>query len=248
MLNNLYKDYNIKNLSGGSKSDALGDLYEEYFDTVLLSDSVRDNFNAGKINSSEDEYYDSFMRFHGISNVDSVKKIQVPKLDSGGSPKTDTALAINGDLILRVSIKATQSVSVTAAEFDVETITNNVGITDPSVIQLMEKHQKDASAKYMTKQEKQALKDGLQQYAKGFGRWVLTGDADQDSKDIRVANLICVFKLSKEDRKLINYSIHHPDEYIKKMQKRSSGFGTGLSWTYAKSSKYNKIQFKCPVY
>lgn len=269
LLESLYQKYNIYNFEFGAIHDKLGDVYEEYCVTLLKDSCLLKKMLTNKADTLDERVFTDILRCNGVTNLNSIKSISatnsVPHRASGGLPKTDIIITIDykDGSVKKYPMSCKQSTvsKVALAEFDVDTICNEMGITNPRLKQLMLKHQVDKSAKNFTAAEKQELNDLMRPIAKDFVRWVLTGSPDKNDNDIRIPKSIITFKLTKPaDRYAINvekgdfdyfdYSTHTIEEYIdiimlnKSGKPKPGGFGTGLSWTYATGSGGYKIQFK----
>ncbi len=246
-LDSLYIKYNIDNLPYGNQSDALGDLYEEYVEYIFSNEYIVKNFNAGiaPSNTAETLFYEVCGQ-HDIEHIDSIARLSVPKRESGGEPKTDFCVQLN-DEILKFSVKQSHAAAITVAEFDVNTISEEVGITDERLVSLMRKFQKDGSGKNFQTHEKVDLTERLRPYKKNFVRWAISGTATNNSDDLRMANHTIMFMVDKNNKRLNDFSTYTISEQVSKITNRQSGYGTGLSWTYATGTKGKKIQFKCPV-
>ena len=253
VLEGLYNSYNIKNLSFGVLQDKLGDVYEKFVVNVLENKSYLSSYNNDTI--CEDWEYELFAQVMNGYNInkDFVKNITaadpVPVRMSHGLSKTDVIMTVNDSIKYPISIKQSTARKVAFAEFDVNTIVKEVGITDPELIRLLNKHQEDASAKNFTSEEKETLKEKLRPIARNFVRWVITG-SPIISDDIRIPTMIIKFDINKSDNSLKSYKVYNIEDYIdeimydKNGNLKKGGFGTGLSWTYATGSKGKKIQFK----
>lgn len=253
VLDNLYKEYNIANLSFGVLQDKLGDVYEKFVVNILENVDYISAYRASK--HIKDWEYVLFSDILNDYNIDRnvVKKITatdpVPVRMSHGLSKTDVIMTLNDDKKFPISVKQSTAKKVAFAEFDVDTIVKEVGITDPELIRLLKKHQRDASAKNFTKEEKDILTEKLKPIARNFVRWVITG-SPVVSNDIRIPTMIVKFDINKNDNSLKSYKVYDIESYIdsimydKHGNLKKGGFGTGLSWTYATGSKGKKIQFK----
>lgn len=254
-LEELYSKYNIHNLKHGRRGDALGDLYEEIVLDCFDKDKSQDIHFLQNIRKQILSNYN--VDSQKIKSIDATSKIKLRP--NGGLPKTDVAAKItmtdNSIHNLKISVKQTSASKVAIAEYDVDTIFYEVGINknkENLLYQLMLKHQTDASAKNFTEKEKEDLTNLLQPYKKLFLRWIFTMDPNINKEDIRVPDSIIIFKVDKESNgsHYINHCFYKIEEYIKSKSKNKnnkptkSGFGTGLSWTYATGSKGKKIQFK----
>jgi len=254
LLNSLYDKYNIEFLSGGIKTDKLGDVYEEFVCHIFASkSSVLYFLSHDGIEKTIIEMI--FAKFN--INLDELEEIsstdKVPKRPSGGNSKTDVILILtlkNGSIHkLPLSVKQTSARKVAFAEYDVRTICSEVGITDENIINLMLKHQGDASAKNFTHNEKEMLTTLLSPYVESLVRWIVTMAPDKSMVGDAYPVGVIKFIVNK-DAKLISYNVYNIQEYINYIrykpngQIKKGGFGTGLSWTYATGSKGTKIQFK----
>ena len=247
-LEKLYADYDISNLKYGERGDALGDLYEEFTESAFLSSE-----NIYKFNKNYKDKTIEFRLLHSICSpyVDKIEKLQilpVNRRDSGGLPKTDLSILLNKMVKINLSIKQSVAKNVTAAEFDVATIRKEVKLSDPKLITLLEKFQRDNSAINFSKEEKESMTKLLHKKKKDLVRWILTGSIKKNAVDNRIANHILMYKLDKKEHTLKSFNSYSVEKHIEKLIKKTAGFGTGLSWTYATGSKGKKIQFKCPVY
>ncbi len=261
LLLSLFSKYSIKSLGHGAREDKIGDVFEEYCVNLLANPNLLKKAKQNTLNTDIDEYVFSSLIKH-FPNYLQIEKIDATNMIehryTGGNAKTDVIADItysNGKTIsFPISVKQSTVAKVAMAEFDVDTIRREIGIKDTRLIELMEKHQKDASAKNFTKPEKEELKERLSPYKKEFVKWVISGSSS-DSADLKFPKILIKFTLSKpktqdslEDIKIIDcYTI---DEYVQKLLYKPNGkparggFETGLSWTYATGSKGFKIQFK----
>lgn len=262
LLEELFNQYSIITLKHGIREDKIGDVFEDYCvhtlcNTDLLQKAKQNNLNPNNI----DEYvYKILIRYFPnplqIINISATKKIE--HRYTGGNSKTDVIADItysDGQTIsFPISVKQSTAAKVAMAEFDVATIVHEIGITDTVLIQLMEKHQSDASAKYFKPEEKEELTERLKRYKEKFVKWVISG-CHEDSNDLKFPKIILKFSLSKPVNeqsleKIENITCFTIDEYVHNILYKSNGepvkggFGTGLSWTYATGSKGKKIQFK----
>ena len=269
ILENLYKKYDIANFAFGKIHDKLGDVYEEYCIIVLQDEN---NLNKAKNNlddnSLELSVFKSLLGIYDINDFSLIEKITatntVPHRETKGLSKTDVIATVyykNGTKQnLSISCKQSTVPKVAFAEFDVETICREVGISDETLKQLLLKHQTDASAKNFTPAEKAQLRNKLAPIARNFVRWVITGSIKKIPTDVVFPTSIIKFQLKKPlnryaisvengDFSYQNFKVHTIEEYIdtimlKNGKIKNGGFGTGLSWTYATGSKGVKIQFK----
>ena len=270
LLDALYEKYEIASLSFGKIHDKLGDAYEE-FCVKVLSDSrylqmAKENRQADCL---EFDVFKAVLKGCGISEFFDIKEISatniVPHRASRGLSKTDVIITIqfvNGsEKKVAISCKQSYVPKIAFAEFDVDTICREVGITDERLKELMLKHQTEKSAKYFTPAEKAELRAKLEPIRDRFVRWVITGSPEKNPADLVFPTVLIKFKLKKPaDRydihvekgelQLQSFAVTTVEEYIysvihtKTGAVRPGGFGTGLSWTYATGSGGHKLQFK----
>ena len=270
LLEELYKKYKIADLTFGTIHDKLGDAYEEFCVTVLSDDM---NLQKAKLNIKPEnldyEVYLSILNCCGITDFTCIKNIsatnKIPHRQTHGLSKTDVIITItyeNGtENKIAMSCKQSYVPKMAFAEFDVETICREVGITNERLKALMLKHQTDKSAKHFTNAEKAELRTLLEPIRENFVRWVITGSPYKNPTDIVYPTIIVIFKLKKPanrydikvsngDLSLVSFGAVTVEDYIhsiiydKKGNVKNGGFGTGLAWTYATGSGGFKIQFK----
>ncbi len=258
-LQQLYDDYRIYDLPHGIVGDKLGDVFEDYCIYIFQRDDYLRAFNARTPINGSYEYtiFATTLLKYGIPPETNIQEIcatnDVLSRVTGGLPKTDIILDLylsdTNRLQVPISVKQSTASKVAFAEFDVDTIVREVGITDTELINLLKKHQTDASAKKFSSSEKQLLTDKLQPISKNFVKWVATG-CPHNSCDLRIPKIILKFDLARDTYIINKYAIYTSDEYVEHImynhngELKKGGFGTGLSWTYATGSKGHKIQFK----
>lgn len=262
LLHSLYTKYNIYQLSQGAITDALGDVYEDFVEGIFKDLPTMKSWPKGSLEELIVRGLFDYLSNYG-TNIKSISSSRrgIPLTINGGSPKTDVYLTIYlvgnpSPIIVPLNVKQSTVSRVSFAEYDVNTIANVLGIIDPQLIFLLNKHQADGSAKYFTQAERDYLRTHLNPYAISLVRWCITLSPIPVSQDIRYPEYVIRFDLHHpKDSGLLanqykNFNIYSIDEYIRKIMfnnsgnPRTGGFGTGLSWTYATGSKGMKIQFK----
>lgn len=255
ILDNLYNQYDIANLSFGVLQDKLGDVYEKFVVNVLENSTYLSNYKySKKCNDWEFSLFSDVVQGYNLK-LNNVQKITatdpVPVRLSHGLSKTDVIMNVCSTTTTKypISVKQSTARKVAFAEFDVDTIVKEIDIKDKELIRLLTKHQTDASAKNFTKEEKESLTEKLKPIARQFVRWVITGSPEK-SEDIRIPTMIIKFDINKSNNSLKSYKVYSIEDYIDEIMydkhgnPKKGGFGTGLSWTYATGSKGKKIQFE----
>lgn len=270
LLDELYKKYDIANLSYGKVHDKLGDVYEEFCVRILSDEGFLVAAKQGRqINCVEFELFKALLSKAGYVDFSSIKEImatnKVPHRSTKGNAKTDIIATIIDNkgmkTILPISSKQSYAAKVAIAEFDVDTICQEAVISNERIKILMQKFQVAKSAKGLTDGEQEELKELLVPYAKNLVRWAIAGSPEENPMDVVFPKFLVKFKVVKpKDRynihvdkgelQYVSFSIFTIDEYVnsliydKKGRIKKGGFGTGLSWTYASGSGGHKIQFK----
>lgn len=262
LLANLYQKHHIHQIvNSGALTDALGDVYEDFVEAIFKDLSTLQSWS---VNSLEYRVKDQLLNYLNlnISHISTISSSRrgIPPTLNGGTPKTDVYLnivLINGSTrLVPLNVKQSTVSKVSFAEYDVNTIVQALGVQDPRLICLLEKHQVDASAKNFTINEKQYLRQYLAPYARSLVRWCITLNPNPTVQDIRYPEYVIRFDLHhpKNNNPMGNqykdFKVYDIESYINKIMLNNSGnprvggFGTGLSWTYATGSKGRKIQFK----
>jgi|TARA_R110000824_G_scaffold124707_1_gene283456 hypothetical protein len=237
------------NPGGGSWGARAGLAYELFMTRLPWTDYDRINsLLRGETapSSLEDHVIYHVLSKAGVTFLRSAEIREVPDLDSGGQPKTDVWLVINAEVHVKMSVKRSHASSVAVSEFDVDTMAAQIGLTNPALLYLMRKHQTARSAKYFSQQERERLAALLAPHRRSLINWALSGCKEDTSDDPRHANFIVMFKTDPDGR-LLGFATETLNDSVEHLSTRSSGFNTGLSWTYATGSGSTKIQFKAPV-
>lgn len=262
LLLSLFDKYSIKVLGHGVREDKLGDVFEEYCVTLLCSTTLLQRVKQKCFNNNDIDDFVFYSLVNHFPYAEQIKSISATnKIEhryTGGNSKTDVIADITyldgTKNSIPISVKQTTATKVAMAEFDVSTISREIGIIDTRLIELMEKHQKDASAKNFSVEEKEELTQRLRPYKVKFAKWVVSG-SPVDSNDLRFPKILIKFALSKPFyeqslEEIENINCYTIDEYVHNILYKQNGnpnkggFETGLSWTYATGSKGRKIQFK----
>lgn len=256
LLQRLYEEFDIDNLplqQHGKTYDALGKLYEKYIIEIFKNMDSISTLHSNEYPQEKDiiqKFLDiKNITFTDISNISSSDH-DLGRTIAGGSPKTDVVitLTLHGQppLCIPLNIKASSKNKVSIAEYDAETICTSVGIPDGELKDLIFKHQNDQSAKNFTFLQKQRLTELLKPYRKEFIRWCITLNSQPSQENILYPDLLIRFKVI--NREFVSVEMCDIETYIDTKiaaaEKRNSGFGTGLSWTYASGSGSKKMQFK----
>jgi hypothetical protein len=163
----------------------------------------------------------------------------VPRLPSGGSPKTDIILTVfyknKNQKKINISCKKTTAKSVSYHEYSANDFIKVLEITEKKLKELLIKHQNDGSANSFTNEERQYFKITIQKYKYRLWEWVILGK--HGSED--VGHLVDII--------ITNDKVYTFVEFVSYLETKTNGFNTGLNWTYQSRGKGRTIQLKGPV-
>ncbi len=212
---------NLERLKNHSSLE-VGYLYSLYKDVV----------SALNINSQD------------ILSVDATSNI--PKLPSGGSPKTDVLViieTINGKVDFAISCKRSSADSVTVHEYTADAFASVLNPADKELRDLLIDFQTVGGVRSMESVKAEQLRQKLSGYNDKLCKWVLAGIGGEGKPHLQWADYIIVV-----DDRTNQYSIQTIDGYISMLKKEATGqLGTPFSWTYPSGGKGKRIQLKCKM-
>ena len=262
LLNQLYGQYDLARIdSVGRLTDKLGLVYECFVLKIFEDKRVAMSWAVGTV---ERDIVDTLLSKLGFTFNDIVglkaSSKGIPLTARNGTPKTDVYIRFDltdgSTHLTPISVKQSTVKKVAIAEYRVADIVTALDIQDTILIQLLMKHQTDASAINFSLTEKLQLKTLLAPYVDSLIRWCLTLNPDPTVQDILHPEYLIRFSLNHPNNFpnnrycLSSVNVYSIDEYIYYIRRttngalRAGGFGTGLSWTYATGSKGTKIQLK----
>jgi hypothetical protein len=239
----------------GNKGKALakrGNNFESWITEILNS---TENFMKWK---NEDDiktgfFYDMFLKLvesmalkkSGIVGINATNEI--PKLPSGGKPKTDILVTVDtfeGELTYTYSCKKTNSDWVSTHEYTADQFVYTLGIDDKELSDALNDFQGVGSIEKLAPTSFEALSRRLSAYNDKLNKWVLGGIGGQGDPNIQWAQNI----ISYND-KTSSFSIMSIDEYVEALKERgiSGNFGTLYRWTYPSGGQGKRIQLKMKV-
>jgi hypothetical protein len=168
----------------------------------------------------------------------------IPKLPSGGSPKTDVLLEVqtlNGIKDFTFSCKRSDSAWVSVHEYTAETFSTVLNPEDAELKALLLEFQNAGGIKALGDEGNEALSGRMKFYADKLAKWVIGGIGGEGNEKTQWAEYIITL-----DENSNTYSIHTIDEYIDecKSQGVEGQFGTLFRWTYPSGGKGKRIQLK----
>lgn len=168
----------------------------------------------------------------------------IPKLPSGGTPKTDVLLEVRKEEstdYYTFSCKRSNSDWVSVHEYTADAFSTVLNPTDNELRDLLIDFQAVGGVKALGAEKEERLVQRLAPYADKLSKWVLGGIGGEGDEQKQWADYIVTLNDNSGD-----YSIHSVDEYIIECERRgvSGQLGTLFKWTYPSGGKGKRIQLK----
>lgn len=249
----------LKDLSEGQYKDKRGKLYEERVASTLKYDEnlkkwkglLKDRWEVGI-------FYEQFkliitslgFKPEDISSISATTDI--PKLPSGGEPKTDVLMTVfktdGTEEKFTISCKSTNKTSVTLAQFKAEDIAEAVLPGDEELKSLLCHLQESCAPTEFRKDygegEYNRLTEILSANCEQLSMWAMGGYGTAGATSDQLADYMLTY-----DDETGEYSFHSIKEYYKAMQEKNikGQFGTVFTYTYSSGEKGKNLQLKFPV-
>ena len=168
----------------------------------------------------------------------------IPKLPSGGQPKTDVLLYAETEQGIRnytFSCKRSNSSWVSVHEYTADAFARVLNPDDIHLKELLYEFQQAGGSKAMGVQQSEKFEECIKKYSDVLSRWVIGGAGGEGDRDTQWAEYIITFNENQN-----TYSIHTVEGYIEecKRQDVKGQFGTLFKWTYPSKGKGKRIQLK----
>lgn len=236
-------------LPDGTAHAKLGLGFEDKLAGVL---DDKQNFEKWKYNATTSTGY-LYPLYLDILKILGLKKEEVialkatsdiPKLPSGGPPKTDVLLSVEtvqGIKNYTFSCKRSNSSWVSVHEYTADAFARVLNPDDIHLKELLHEFQHAGGAKAMGVQKSGEFEECIKRYSDVLSMWVIGGAGGEGDRDTQWAEYIITFN---ENQNV--YSIHTVEGYIEecKRQDVKGQFGTLFKWTYPSKGKGKRIQLK----
>lgn len=182
------------------------------------------------------------------SQVKSLKATNdIPKLPSGGKPKTDILVCVEteeGEIKYTFSCKKTGSDWVSVHEYSVDQFLDVLEIKDGILKDALIEFQECGSIDKLSPTANEALERRLAAYNEKLNVWVLGGVGGPGAPDVQWAQSIISY-----NENTANVSVMSLADYIKNISKEGQigNFGTNFRWTYPSGGLGKRIQLKMKV-
>ncbi|WP_034450148.1 MspI family type II restriction endonuclease [Butyrivibrio sp. AE2032] len=168
----------------------------------------------------------------------------IPKLPSGGNPKTDVLATIettNGSYDFTISCKRSTADIVTIHEYTAYSFSKILNPDDAELLDLLIEFQTVGGVNSMTKESSDRLSEKMKVYSDSLCEWALAGVGGEGDPKIQWATHIITVNEEKNE-----YSISTIDEYLSRIKKSGikGQFETPFQWTYPSGGKGKRIQLK----
>lgn len=239
----------------GSKGKALasrGVNFEKWIVEILNN---QDNFSKWKNgNDIQTGYmYDVYLKFMesmGLNRnqvVGIVARNDIPKLPSGGQPKTDILVTVDtydGEFSFTYSCKKTSKDWVSVHEYSAEQFIATLQVNDDELANAILEFQQSGSAERMSKSSIETMGRRMIGYNERLNNWVLGGIGGSGDPSIQWAQYLVTY-----NENTAKISICSIEEYLESAKKQgySGNFGTMFKWTYPSGGLGKKIQLKMRV-
>lgn len=236
----------------GKATAAKGVNFEKWIVEILNN---KENFSKWKNqNSVQTGYmYDIFTRFIENMDLDRNQVVginatnTIPKLPTGGPPKTDVLVSVDsyeGELFFTYSCKKTSKDWVSAHEYSADQYISVLGIQEAELAEAIVEFQQCGSIDKMSPNAIDTMGRRMSAYNDGLNRWVLSGEGGGGDPTTQWAKNIVTYNETASEITIVSI-----DTYLEEMKKKGYGgnFGTMFKWTYPSGGLGKKIQLKMRV-
>lgn len=169
---------------------------------------------------------------------------KIPKLPSGGSPKTDVFLEVDmfsGKRTYTFSCKRSTEERVSVHEYTADAFANVLNPNDGELRTLLYEFQSVGGVRAMSPTRAEQLQNRLRMYSHALSEWVLGGIGGEGDENIQWASHIITV-----NENMNTYKVASVDEYISECESRGieGQLGTLFQWTYPSGGKGRRIQLK----
>ena len=197
--------------------------------------------------------YDVFVKFVEYMGLDRNQVVgitatnDIPKLPTGGQPKTDVLVSVDtyeGELVYTFSCKKTSKDWVSAHEYAADQFITVLDIKEADLAGAIVEFQGCGSIDRMKPASVQTMAQRLINYNDRLNRWVLGGEGGSGDPETQWANSLVTYNESTSEITIVSI-----DDYLEQVEQKGYGgnFGTMFKWTYPSGGFGKKIQLKMRV-
>ena len=239
----------------GSKGKALasrGVNFEKWIVEILNNQDNNSKWKNGNDIQTGYMYdvYCSFMESMDLNRsqvVGIVATNDIPKLPTGGQPKTDILVTVDtyeGENVYTYSCKKTCKDWVSAHEYSAEQFIDTLQVREEELANAIIEFQQCGSIERMQKSSVEAMACRMIAYNDRLNKWVLGGNGGSGDPNTQWAQYLVTYNENTSE-----ITISSIDEYLEILRKRgySGNFGTMFKWTYPSGGLGKKIQLKMRI-
>ena len=176
-----------------------------------------------------------------------VATTDIPKLPSGGSPKTDVLLKAffndGSSKNFTFSCKRTDQKSVSVHQYRADTFADVLAPDDEELRRVLNAFQTCGNKKDMNPNDIQILEDKIKPLIPQLCQWAIGGVGGEGDPNVQWAHYIIAYDDNTQE-----IVLHTTDEYCKKLaEQKAKSFYTPFSWTY-QGNRGTNIQLKCAIF
>lgn len=248
------KALDLSSSSSGQAYAIKGIDFEEIICSILNDSENIEKWNepdSMAIGYSYDWFF-TLLNKCGLGEEDKIKRVSattdIPKLPSGGSPKTDVSVNVLTDkanFTYNLSCKRVTGKFVSIHQYSYEDFISALNIQEEPLKLALVAFQKHGGLNALKMHDPMAL-DTLESFIHLYNaelvKWAFFGIGGE-GMDIQIADYLVTLNETTN-----SFSIHSRDQYIQKQLQVKGQFNTPFKWTYASKSKGKSIQLKGKVY
>ena len=236
----------------GKASSVKGVNFEKWIVEIINN---KDNFSKWKNqNDIQTGYmYDIFIKFVDYMNLDRYQVVginatnDIPKLPTGGQPKTDVLVSVDSyecESIFTYSCKKTSKDWVSAHEYSADQFIEVLDVQDNELAQAIIEFQKCGSVDKLSPTTVEILGRRLAAYNDKINRWVLGGEGGSGDPVTQWAKSVVTYNETTSAVTVMSI-----EDYLEEQRRKGStgNFGTMFKWTYPSGGLGKKIQLKMRV-
>ena len=251
-FSNMLEEYALQTLGRGKQKDSKGKNFEKRIATIMTNPHNLEKWK-NKDSVIDGYHYTTFEKIVNIIGIDRTTTTEIdattdiPKLPSGGSPKTDVLIKVffNDGLAknFTFSCKRTDQKSVSVHQYKADTFADVLAPDDDELRRVLNAFQTCGNKRDMVPEDAQILEDKLQPLIPQLCQWAIGGVGGEGDPNVQWAQYIIAYDDNTQE-----IVLHTTAEYCKKLvAQKAKAFRTPFSWTY-QGDRGTNIQLKCSIF
>lgn len=251
-LNRMIESKYLGNKNLGKQKALEGDNLEKLLVEILNNSNnfIKWNENISYEAGFYYPYFHKILDGVGIPGGTIIKSIDatrnIPKLPSGGKPKTDVFLTIklmdNSIWTYTFSCKRSSSEWVTVHQYSADRFISVLNIRSQNLQEALYEFQKVGGKLSLSQVGNSILEKEMPKYNRDLAMWVYGGMGGEGDPKIHWANSIIIYKNETSE-----FEVFKLEEYVNIIINENGHFGTPFKWTFPSGGKGKWIQLKGKV-